>query len=204
MHPCILLFFSFVEYIGRRLAKLLQSQIRMIVYPEEYLPVTVQTGTIGQERNKDYKNPNHHTLLKQSPYVFKLLCILLPALQRGSCALIKLTSKYPCRYLQNTQNPLKSGWDGNLLCMYTAVLVNSLFRLQPRLALRPPEHISDVPLSHRGHCSTSLTHESLLWLNQSSEVFPAGGARLCELSDAANICEDKKICYNSMLSKLRK
>lgn len=138
MHPCILLFFSFVEYIGRRLAKLLQSQIRMIVYPEEYLPVTVQTGTIGQERNNDYKNPNHHTLLKQSPYVFKLLCILLPALQRGSCALIKLTSKYPCRYLQNTQNPLKSGWDGNLLCMYTAVLVNSLFRLQPRLALRPP------------------------------------------------------------------
>lgn len=55
----------------------------MIVYPEEYLPVPVYTGTIGQERNKEYKNQNHHKLLKQSPYVFKLLRILLPALQRG-------------------------------------------------------------------------------------------------------------------------
>lgn len=99
----------------------------------------------------------------------------------GSCALIKLTSKYPCRHLQNTQKLLKCSWDGNLLCMYAAVLINSLFRLQPRLALQPAEHISSVPLSHRGHYSNSLTHESLLWLNQSSEVTPAAGAGLCEL-----------------------
>lgn len=156
---------------------------------------------------KETKSPKK----SKPPQAFKAVSLCLQAIMHsiasaaeGSCALIKLTSKYPCRHLQNTQNPLKSGWDGNLLCMYTAVLVNSLFRLQPRLALRPPEHISDVPLSHRGHCSNSLTHESLLWLNQSSEVLPAGGARLFELSDAANICEDKKICYNSMLSKLRK
>lgn len=176
----------------------------MIVYPEEHLPAPVYTGSIGQGKKQRVQK-------SKPPQAFKAVSLCLQAIMHsiasaaeGSCALIKLTSKYPCRHLQNTQNPLKSGWDGNLLCMYTAVLVNSLFRLQPRLALRPPEHISDVPLSHRGHCSNSLTHESLLWLNQSSEVLPAGGARLFELSDAANICEDKKICYNSMLSKLRK
>ena len=98
----------------------------------------------------------------------------------GSCALIKLTSKYPCRHLQNTQKLLKCGWDGNLLCVYAAVLINSLFRLQPRLALQPAEHISGVPPSRRGHYSNSLTHESLLWLKQSSEVTPAAGAGLCE------------------------
>lgn len=127
----------------------------------------------------------------------------------GSCALIKLTSKYPCRHLQNTQKPLKCAWDGNLLCMYAAVLINSLFRLQPRLALQPAEHISSVPLSHRGHYSNSLTHESLLWLNQSSEVTPAAGAGLCELLTTDCCCKhldkkDKKLCYNSTLSKLRK
>lgn len=29
--------------------------------------------------------------------------------------LIKLTSKYPCRHLRNTQNPLKSGRDGEFV-----------------------------------------------------------------------------------------
>lgn len=99
----------------------------------------------------------------------------------GSCALIKLTSKHPCRHLQNAQTLLKSGRDGNLLCMSAAQLINSLFRLQPRLTLQPTEHIPGVPLSHRGHCSNSLTHESLLWLNGSSEVMPAAREGLCEV-----------------------
>lgn len=91
--------------------------------------------------------------------------------------------------------------------MSAAELINSLFRLQPRLTLQPTERIPGVPLSHRGHCSNSLTHESLVIErvfrgNASCKSRAVWSVKLA--NDAANICVDKKICYYSILSKLRK
>lgn len=67
----------------------------------------------GKKQRVQKSNPRH---------AFKAVSLCLGAIMHsiasaaeGSCALIKLTSKYPCRHLQNTQNPLKSGWDGEFV-----------------------------------------------------------------------------------------
>lgn len=102
-------FFLLLNILRKRLADLLQSQIRMIVYPEEHLPAPVYTGSIGQGKKQRVQK-------SKAPQAFKAVSLCLQAIMHsiasaaeGSCALIKLTSKYPCRHLQNTQNPLKSG-----------------------------------------------------------------------------------------------
>lgn len=67
LDPCILLLFYFGECIQRRLAKLLRSQIRTIVFPGEYLPGPVYTRTMGPKRRNQYEHQKHQKLLKQSP-----------------------------------------------------------------------------------------------------------------------------------------